>query len=93
MRKLNVDEWLIETIIVMYEFSNSAVRVSNTACNKFNVKAGVHQRSVLSLLLFNMVLEALSREFRSGLPWKMLYADDLVIIIESLVERTKRAKV
>ena len=93
MRKLNVDEWLIETIIVIYEFSNSAVRVSNTACNKFNVKAGVHQRSVLSLLLFDMVLEALSREFRSGLPWKMLYADDLVIITESLVERTKRAKI
>ena len=88
-----MDEWLIETIIVIYEFSNSAVRVSNTACNKFNVKAGVHQRSVLSLLLFNMVHEALSRVFRSGLPWKMLYADDLVIITESLVERTKRAKV
>ena len=33
-----------------------------------------------------MVLEALSREFRSGLPWEMPYADDFVIIAESLVE-------
>ena len=37
-----------------------------------------------------MVLEALSREFRAGVPWGDLYADDLVIIaasMESLVER------
>ena len=33
-----------------------------------------------------MALEALSKEFKSGLPWEMLYADELVIIPESLVE-------
>ena len=33
-----------------------------------------------------MVHEALSREIRSGLPWVMLYADDFVVIAESLVE-------
>ena len=48
MRKLNVDEWLTETIMATYDFSNSAVRVNNTVGNKFNVKAGVHQGSVLS---------------------------------------------
>ena len=85
MRKLNVDEWLIETIMAMCEFSNSAVRVDNTVGNKFNVKVGIHQESVLSPLKFIVFLEALSREFRSGLPWEMLYADDLVIIVESLV--------
>ena len=31
-----------------------------------------------------MVLEALSREFRTGLPWEIFYADDLAIIAESL---------
>ena len=35
---------------------------------KFEVKVGVHQSSVLSPLLFIIVLEALSREFRSGSP-------------------------
>ena len=55
-----------------------------------NLKVGVHQGSVLSPLLFIIVLEALSREFRSGVPWEDLYADDLVIISESLEEYIRR---
>ena len=42
--------------------------------------------SVLSPLLFITVLEALSHEFRSGVPWEDLCADDLVVIAESLNE-------
>ena len=37
-----------------------------------------------------MVLESLSREFRSGLPWERLYADDLVIIAQGLEELEER---
>ena len=51
---------------------------------KIDVKIGVHQGSVLSPLFFVIVLEALSREFRSTLSWEMF--DDLVIIDESLEE-------
>jgi len=29
------------------------------------------------------VIEAISREFRDVLPWKLLYADDLLVIAES----------
>ena len=47
---------------------------------------GVHQGSVLSPLLFIIVLEALSREFRTGYPWELLYADDLMISSESMEE-------
>ena len=68
MRKLNTDEWLTETVMAMYKLSNSAVRVNNTVGRKFNVKVRVHQGSVLSPLLFIMVLEALSKAFRSRLP-------------------------
>ena len=48
------------------------------------------QGSVLSQLLFIIVLEALSQEFRSGVPWEDLYADDLVIIAELLEECVRR---
>ena len=57
---------------------------------EFEVKVGVHQGSVLSPLLFIIVLEALSREFRSGVPWEDLYADDIVIVTESLEECVRR---
>ena len=36
------------------------------------------------------MLEALSQEFRFGVPWEDLYADDLVIIAESLEECVRR---
>ena len=52
-----------------------------------NAKVGVHQGSVLSPLLFIIVLEALSREFREGLPMELLYADDLVLIAETIITR------
>lgn len=70
MRQLNVNKWLTETIVALFEFSKSAVRANNTVVNKFTFKVGVHQESELSPLLIIMTLEVLPRECRSGLPWK-----------------------
>ena len=67
----------------MYANARSCVRVGERYSEEFEMKVGVHQVSVLSPLLFIIVLEALSHEFRSG---EDLYADDLVIITESLEE-------
>ena len=86
MCKLGVDEWLIDVVMSMYANATSSVRINGTLGEKFGVQVGVHQGSVLSPLLFIMALEALAREFRSGLPWELLYADDLVIIAESMEE-------
>ena len=36
------------------------------------------------------MLEAISRKFCSGVPWEDLYADELVIIAESLEECVRR---
>jgi len=38
--------------------------------------------SGLNLLVFADVMEAISRQFRVDLPWKLLYADDLVVSIQ-----------
>ena len=57
----------------MYANARSRVRVGEGYSEEFKVKVGVHQGSVLSPLLF-IVLEALSQEFRSGVPWEDLYA-------------------
>ena len=84
--KLGIDEWLVRLVQSMYTDVRSRVRVGNGYSEEFGVKVGVHQGSVLSLLLFIIVLEALSWEFRTGCPWEPLYADDLMISAESMEE-------
>ena len=90
LRKLGVEEWIVRLVQGMYANARSRVRVGEGYSEEFEVKVGVHQGSVLSPLLFIIVLEALSREFRSGVPWEDLYADDFVIIAESLEECVRR---
>ena len=84
MRKLGVPEWLVATVQAMYVGARSSVRVNGNLSAEFDVQVGVHQGSVLSPLLFIIVIEALSQEFRTSTPWELLYADDLVIAAESL---------
>ena len=86
MRKLGIDKWLLRLVQSMYKDVRSRVRVGDGYSEEFGVGVGVHQGSVLSPLLFIIVLEALSREFRTGCPWELLYADDLMISAESMEE-------
>jgi len=67
--------------------------VVRTVCGNssgFEVIVGKHQGSALSPLLFVIVMEARSREFRVALPWELLYADDLVVIAETEEDLIKR---
>ena len=68
----------------MYAHSKSTVSINGSIGTAFDVKVGVHQGSVLNPLLFIIVLEALSRDNRSGLPWELLYADDLALMADNL---------
>jgi hypothetical protein len=95
LRCLGVDEWIVSVIRAMHEDATTKVRLNGRESNAFSVKVGVHQGSVLSPLLFIIVLEALSREFREGLPMELLYADDLVLMAESeelLMEKLRKWK-
>ena len=59
LRKLGVDEWIVQLVQGMYSNARSRVRVGEGYSEEFEVKVGVHQGSVLSPLLFIIVLEAL----------------------------------
>ena len=59
MRKLGVEEWIVKLVQGMYGNVRSRVRVGEGLSDEFEVKDGVHQGSVLSPLLFIIVLEAL----------------------------------
>ena len=84
MRKLGIDEWIFRLVKVMYDGANSRVRVNGCFSESFEVAIGVYQSSVLSLLLFAIVIEALSCEYCIGCPWELLYVDDLVIMSDNL---------
>ena len=79
----------------MYEDASTKVRMNGRQSRAFSVKVGVHQGSVLSPLLFIIMLEALSREFRESLPMELLYADDLFLIAKTkdvLLEKVRKWK-
>jgi len=90
MHKLGVEEWLESAVMSMYTGAKTVVRTVYGNSKGFEVKVGMHQGSGLSLLLFVIVMEAISREFSVALPWELLYADDLTLIAETEEELIKR---
>ena len=93
LRELGVEEHVVSVIQVMYSKACTTVKLGSGESKEFDVKVGVHQGSVLSPLLFIAVMEAISRSFRHGLPFELLYADDLVLIAESEKELLERIEV
>src|SRR5260221_4320121 len=73
----------------MYDGARTAVGTSDGNSDSFEVKVGLHQGSVLSPLLFVIVMDMVSKELREGLPWELLYADALVLMAESEEELRK----
>ena len=90
MHKLGVEEWLVSAIISIYTGAKTVVGTVSGNSSGFEVKVGMHQDSALSPLLFVIVMEAISREFRVALPWQLLYADNLDVIPESEQDLIKR---
>ena len=48
------------------------------------VQVGVHQGSVLLLLLFKIIVDAITENAREGFMNQILFADDLVLLNESM---------
>ena len=84
LRNLGVDDWLICTVMALYTEACTVVRTDAGLSESFEVKVGLHQGSVLSPLLFAAVMDVVSSDARSGLPSKLLYADDLVIMAPTM---------
>ena len=74
----------------LYDGAETRVRVGSAYSIEFEVKVGVHQASVLSPLLFALVVNVTTENARRGVVNELLYADDLVLIskkMEDLMER------
>ena len=81
-----VDEWAIFTVMALYTEACTVVKTDAGLSESFEVKVGLHQGAVLSPLLFSVVMHVVSSEARSGLPSEFLYADDLVLMVPTMVD-------
>src|SRR5437899_2975238 len=81
---------MVNVIKSLYEGVKTAVKRNGEESESFEVKVGVHQGSVLSPILFNIVMQAIADNFKKGLPWELLYADDLILLAESRLELEER---
>jgi hypothetical protein len=59
------------------------VRTSDKDTNCFPINIGMHQGSTLSPYLFALVMDEVTRDIQGGIPWCILFADDVVLVDES----------
>ena len=88
--KKGLAEILVQAVMSLYEGSRTKVRVGSGTLEEFGVHVGVHQGSVLSPLIFAIVVDVVTEHAREGLLNEILYVDDLVLMSESLEDLRER---
>ena len=90
LRKKGLAEVLVQAVMSLYEGSRKKVRVGTGTSEEFEVRVSVHQGSVLSPLVFAIVVDVVTEHAREGLLNEILYANDLVLMSESLDDLRER---
>ena len=90
LRKRKVPEKLVRLVKATYKKEATVVRTAHGKTRQFEIEVRLHQRSGLSPFLFTIVLDTISEECRDGLPWELLFADDLAIIADSEEDLQRR---
>ena len=85
MRKKKIPDVLVRSVMSLYEEAKTRVRVDSELSEEFEVKIGMHQGSVLSPFLFAVVVDAVTEFAREGALSELLYADDLVLMSETIL--------
>ena len=88
--KEGLSEVMVWARMSLYDDAKTRVRVTSAYSEEFEVKVGVHQGSVLSPLLFAIVVDVITENARRGVVDGLLYADDLVIMSEDMEGLKKR---
>ncbi|GFS15631.1 RNA-directed DNA polymerase (Reverse transcriptase) domain containing protein [Elysia marginata] len=91
LRNRKIPEKLIRLVKATYKKAITVVRTAHGKTGQFEIEVGLHQGSGLSPFLFTIVLDTISEECRNGLPWELLFADDLAIIADSEKELQRRS--
>jgi hypothetical protein len=83
LQKHKVSSKYITLIKDMYDNVVTCVWTSDRDTNDFPINIGLHQGSALSPYLFALVMDEVTRDIQGGIPWCMLFVDDLVLVDES----------
>ena len=89
-----VMEWAMRkkslSVMSLYDGAKTRVKMGSAYSEEFEVKVVVHQGSMLSPLLFAIVVEVITENARRGVVNELLYADDLVIMSEDMEDLKER---
>ena len=84
LKKKGLAEVLVQAVMSLYEGSRTKVSIGSGTSKEFGVRVGVHQESVLSPLIFAIVVDVVTEHAREGLMNEILYVDDLLLMSESM---------
>ena len=90
MRKKGLSEVMVQAVMGLYDGAKTRVRVGSAYSEKFKVIVDVSQGSVLSSLLFAIVVNVITENARRGVVNELLYAIDLVLMSETMEDLKKR---
>ena len=90
MRKKGLLEVTIRAIMSLYDGAKTRVRVGSAYSEEFEVKVAVHQGSVMSPLLFAIVVDVITENVTRGMVNILLYADNLVLMSETMEDLKER---
>jgi hypothetical protein len=83
LQKHKVSTKYITLINHIYDNIVRSIRTSDRDINDFPINIVLHQGSALSPYLFALVMDEVTRDIQGGIPWCMLFANDVVLVDES----------
>ena len=85
LRKKEILYVLVRSVMSLYDRAKTWVRVDSELLEEFEAKVRMHQCSVLSHFIFAVVVDVVTEFARDGALSKLLYADVLVLMSETIM--------
>ena len=89
-RKKGLSEVMVRAVMSLYDDAKTRVGVGSAYSEECEVKVAVHQGSVLSSLLFAIVVDVITEKAKRDVVNELLYADDVVFISETMKHLKER---
>ena len=90
IRKKGLSEVMVWAVMSFYDGAKTRMRMRSAYSEAFAIKVGVHQESMLSPLLFAILVDVITENARRSVVNELLYADDLVLMSEMMEDLKER---